>query len=71
MNANNFINLSSMKLEVEGELVTGTAPVTAEPNNDNSLNYIIVGSVGSALVLVLSLVIVFYQKQQMRNGSSG
>ena len=59
-----FSNLNSMSLEVEGDIVT--EPVVEEPAKDNRLYYIIAGAVGGALVLVLSLGIIYYRGQNKR-----
>ncbi len=66
-NPTDFSNLNRMSLEVEGELVT--EPVIEELMKDNTLYYIIGGALGGALVLVLSLGILYYRRQNKRNGS--
>jgi hypothetical protein len=65
-NPTDFSNLNSMSLEVEGELVTES--VIEEPVKNNTY-YIIGGALGGALVLVLSLGIFYYRRQNKRNGS--
>ncbi len=62
-NPTDFSNLNSMSLEVEGDIVT------EEPVKNKTLYYIIAGAVGFALVLVLSLGIIYYRRQNKRNGS--
>jgi hypothetical protein len=63
-NPTDFSNLSSMSLEVEGELVT--EPVIEEPVKDNTLYYIIAGAVGGFLVFALSMGIIYYRRQNKR-----
>ena len=63
-NPTDFSNLNSMSLEVEGEIVT--EPVIEEQMKDNTLYYIIAGAVGGALVLVLSLGIIYYRGRNKR-----
>ena len=67
-NPTHFSNLVSMALTVEGELVTVTEPEpgTAEPKNDNLLYYIVAGSVGGALMLIISLMMIFCRRQNAR-----
>ena len=65
-NPTHFRNLVSMALAVEGELVTVTEPATTEPDKDNSLYYIIAGAVGGALMLVLSMMMIFCRRQSAR-----
>lgn len=56
-----------MALAVEG--VTVTEPATTEPDNGNSLYYIIAGAVGGFLVLILTLAIVYYRGRRRRDES--
>jgi hypothetical protein len=55
-----------MSLEVEGDIVTESV---IEESVKNNTYYIIGGALGGALVLVLSLGILYYRRQNKRNGS--
>jgi hypothetical protein len=65
-NPTDFSNLNSMSLEVEGDIVTESV---IEESVKNNTYYIIGGALGGALVLVLSLGILYYRRQNKRNGS--